>query len=87
MKVLLLLHKRRHRWVGPCSLNDLSKCWNRMQIRDKKEFDFGWLLIVYDAFKALTIDNMKAFLSTNITNFMVAPDCTSKWYPLGVSIN
>lgn len=45
----------------------------------QKEFDFGWLLIVYDAFKALTIDNMKALLSTNITNFMVASDCTSKW--------
>ena len=44
--------------------------------------------MVYDAFKAHTIDEMKAVLSTNSTNLiMMHPGCTSKCQPLDVCIN
>ena len=44
--------------------------------------------MVYDAFKAHTIDEMKAVLSTNSTNLiMVHPGCTLKCQPLDVCRN
>ena len=50
--------------------------------------DFNRSLMVYDAFKAHTIDEMKAVLSTNSTNLiMMHPGCTSKCQPLDVCIN
>ena len=44
-------------------------------------------LMVYDAFKAYTTDEMKAVLSINSTSLiMVPPGCTSKCKPLDVCI-
>ena len=59
-----------------------------MQKKNQKELDFNRSLMVYDAFKAHTTDEMKAALSINSTNIiMVPPGCTSKCQPLDVCIN
>ena len=56
--------------------------------KKQKEMDFNRSLMVYDAFKAHTIDEMKAVLSTNSTNLiMMHPGCNSKCQPLDVCIN
>ena len=44
--------------------------------------------MVYDAFKAYKINNVKVLLATNYTNLALVPaGCTSKCYPLDVCIN
>ena len=59
-----------------------------MQKKKQKKLDFNKSLMVYDAFKAHTTDEMKAVLSINSTNLiMVPPGCTSKYQPLDVCIN
>ena len=56
--------------------------------KKQKELNFNRSLMVYDAFKANTNDEMKAVLSINSTNLiMVPPGCTSKCQPLDVCIN
>ena len=54
----------------------------------KKKLDFNRSLMVYDAFKAHTIDEMKVRWSISSTNLiMVPPVCTWKYQPLDVCIN
>ena len=43
--------------------------------------------MVYDVFKACTTDEIKAVLSINSTNLIMAsPGCTSKYQPLDVCV-
>ena len=54
----------------------------------KSYAEFNGLLMIYDAFKAHTTDEMKTVLSINSTNLiMVPPGCISKCQPLDVCIN
>ena len=65
-----------------------DQVWKSYAEKKQKELDFNRSLMVYDAFKAHTTDEMKAVLSINSTNLiMVPPGCTSKCQPLDVCIN
>ena len=56
--------------------------------KKQKELDFNRSLMVYDAFKAHTADEMKVVLSINSANLiMVRLGCTSKCQPQDVYIN
>ena len=45
-----------------------DQVWTSYAEKKQKELDFTRSLMVYDAFKACTIDEMKAVLSINSTN-------------------
>ena len=54
-----------------------DQAWKSYAEKKQKELDFNRSLMVYDAFKAHTTDEMKAALSINSTNLiMVPPGCT-----------
>ena len=54
-----------------------DQVWKSYAEKKQKELDFNRSLMVYDAFKAHTTDEMKAALSINSTNLiMVPPGCT-----------
>ena len=64
-----------------------DQVWKSYAEKKQKELDFNRSLMVYDAFKAHTTDEMKAVLSINSTDLiMVPPGCTSKCHPLDVCI-
>ena len=65
-----------------------DQVWKSYVEKKQKEFDFNRPLMVYDAFKAHTTDEMKAVLSVNSTNLiMVPPGCYSKCQSLDVCIS
>ena len=54
-----------------------DQAWESYAEKKQKEFDFKRSLMVYDAFKAHTTDEMKAVLSINSTNLIILlPGCT-----------
>ena len=54
-----------------------DQVWKSYAEKKQKELHFNRSLMVYDAFKAHTTDEMKAALSINSTNLiMVPPGCT-----------
>ena len=65
-----------------------DQVWKSYAEKKQKELDFNRSLMVYDAFKAHTTDEIKAVLSINSTNLiMVPPGCTSKCQPQDASMN
>ena len=64
-----------------------DEVWKSYSEKKQKELDFTRWLMVYDAFKACPIDRIKAVLSINSTNLIMAPPgCTSKYQPLDVCV-
>ena len=66
-------------WMNePLMFISFDQVWKSYAEKKKqKELDFNRLLIVYDAFKAHTTDDLKAVLSINSTNLiMVTLGCT-----------
>ena len=54
-----------------------DQAWKSYAEKKQKELDFNRSLMVYDAFKAHTTDDLKAILSINSTNLiMVTLGCT-----------
>ena len=54
-----------------------DQVWKSYAEKKQKELDFNRSLMVYDAFKAHTTDDLKAILSINSTNLiMVTLGCT-----------
>ena len=77
-------------WMNePLMFISFDQVWKSYAEKKKqKELDFNRLLIVYDAFKAHTTDDLKAVLSINSTNLiMVTLGCTQNCQPLDVCIN
>ena len=65
-----------------------DQVWKSYAEKKQKELHFSRSLMVYDAFKAHTTDEIKAVLSINSTNLiMVPPGCTSKCQPQDASMN
>ena len=65
-----------------------DQVWKSYAEKKQKELDFNRSLMVYDAFKVHTTDEIKAVLSINSANLVtVPPGCTSKCQPLDVCIN
>ena len=64
-----------------------DQVWKSYADKKQKESDFTRSLMVYDVFKACTTDEIKAVLSINSTNLIMAsPGCTSKYQPLDVCV-
>ena len=65
-----------------------DQVWKSYAEKKQKELDFNRSLMVYDAFKAHTTDDLKAILSINSTNLiMVTLGCTQNYQPLDFCIN
>ena len=65
-----------------------DQVWKSYAEKKQNELDFNRSLLVYDALKEQTFDEMKVVLSISSTNLItVIPGCTSKCQPIDVCIN
>ena len=70
----------------PLMFTWFAQIWKTYADEKQEQLCFNRSLMVYDAFKAHTTDDMKVLLATNSLQ-MVPAGCTSNCQPLDVCIN